>query len=524
MVRPGFRCRLAVNPREEVRLAARIVPRWEWRTFGSDFGAAEDALAALVVDRVEESDDLYLLFRDGDATVKVRNGLLDVKGLLAVDDNGLEQWVPVAKHAFPVSRADLAAALARLQVVAPPRLDRETYTAEELLDEVVPPIDALRAVMSHKRRTHYTVGGCRAEICELKTDESSTRSLAIESEDPARVIAAVRSLGLETRANVCMVRGLKVLTSFGLVRYAVIDVGTNSVKLHLGERRPDDTWSVVVDRAIVTRLGEGLDATGALGPEPMDRTLEAIAALAEEAREAGAAAIAAVGTAGLRAATNAAEFVSAAESRCGVRIEIIPGEEEGRLAYLAATTGLGLPPGSLVVFDTGGGSSQFTFGDEDAVREQFSVPVGAVRLTERFGLDRAVSDEALRDTLDLIASELDRLDDRPAPDVLLGMGGALTNLAAVEQGLAVYDPDAVHGTRLDRAAIDRQIELYRTRSADERRTIVGLQPNRAEVVLAGACVVRVVLTKLGCDSLVVSDRGLRHRLIADRFGLGPPVA
>ena len=104
------------------------------------------------------------------------------------------------------------------------------------------------------------------------------------------------------------------------------------------------------------------------------------------------------------------------------------------------------------------------------------------------------------------------------------MGGALTNLAAVEHGLAVYDPDVVHGTRLDRAAIDRQIELYRTRSADERRTIVGLQPNRAEVILAGACVVRVVLTKLGCDSLVVSDRGLRHRLIADRFGLGPPVA
>ena len=122
-------------------MAAKIVPRWEWRTFGDDFGAAEETLAALVVDRVEESDDLYLLFRDGDATVKVRYGLLDIKGLLAVDDDGLEQWVPVAKHAFPVSRDDVAAALDRLQVIAPPRLDRETYTAEELLDEVVPPID-----------------------------------------------------------------------------------------------------------------------------------------------------------------------------------------------------------------------------------------------------------------------------------------------------------------------------------------------------------------------------------------------
>ena len=504
-------------------MAATIVPRWEWRTFGDDFGAADEALAALGVERVEDSDDLYLLVRDGDATVKLRHGLLDVKGLLAVDDNGLEQWVPVAKHRFPVSRDDVAVALARLRVAAP-SLERETYTADELLDEVVGPADALRAVMAHKRRTHYAFGGCRAEICEVKADGASTRSLVVESEDPARVIAAVRSLGLETRANVCMVRGLKVMTSFGLVRHAVIDVGTNSVKLHVGERRADDTWSVVVDRAIVTRLGEGLDAAGALGPEPMDRTLEAIAALAEEAREAGAVAIAAVGTAGLRAASNAAEFVSAAESRCGVRIEIIPGDEEGRLAYLAATTGLGLPSGSLAVFDTGGGSSQFTFGDEDTVAEQFSVPVGAVRLTERFGLDRAVSDERLRDALELIAADLDRLDGRPSPTTLLGMGGALTNLAAVERGLAVYDPELIHGTRLSRADVDRQIELYRTRSADERRGVVGLQPNRAEVILAGACVVRVVLTKLGCDSLVVSDRGLRHRLIADRFGLGPPVA
>ncbi len=176
-----------------------------------------------------------------------------------------------------------------------------------------------------------------------------------------------------------------------------------------------------------------------------------------------------------------------------------------------------------MVFDTGGGSSQFTFGDGVVVAEQFSVPVGAVRLTERYGLDGAVSEDALRDTLERIASELDRLDGRPSPEVLVGMGGAVTNLAAVELGLAVYDPDAVQGTRLHRDAIDRQIELYRTRTAEERRAIVGLQANRAEVILAGACVVRVVLTKLGCDSLLVSDRGLRHGLIADRFGLGAPV-
>jgi len=107
--------------------------------------------------------------------------------------------------------------------------------------------------------------------------------------------------------------------------------------------------------------------------------------------------------------------------------------------------------------------------------------------------------------------------------VLAGMGGAVTNLAAVEHQLTEYDPAVVQGTRLDRAAIDGQIERYRTRTADERRAIVGLQPARAEVILAGACVVAVVMAKLGCDALLVSDRGLRHGVIADRFALGPPA-
>ena len=153
-------------------MAAKIVPRWEWRTFGDDFGAAEEALGALEVERVEESDELYLLVREGDATVKVRHGLLDVKRLLAVDDDGLEQWVPVAKHPFPLSRDEVGAALARLRVAAPP-LDREAYTVEELLDAVVRPVDALLAVEAHKRRVRYTVGGCLAEICEIRTDRAS---------------------------------------------------------------------------------------------------------------------------------------------------------------------------------------------------------------------------------------------------------------------------------------------------------------------------------------------------------------
>ena len=97
------------------------------------------------------------------------------------------------------------------------------------------------------------------------------------------------------------------------------------------------------------------------------------------------------------------------------------------------------------------------------------------------------------------------------------MGGAITNITAVKHALAVYDPDVVQGTVLDRVEIDRQIELYRTRSAEERRSIVGLQPKRADVILAGAAIVRTVMDKLGRSELTVSDRGLRHGLLAERF-------
>jgi exopolyphosphatase/guanosine-5'-triphosphate,3'-diphosphate pyrophosphatase len=207
------------------------------------------------------------------------------------------------------------------------------------------------------------------------------------------------------------------------------------------------------------------------------------------------------------------------QARTGVRIDVISGEEEARLAYVAATAGLGpqLTAGTIVVFDSGGGSSQFTFGHGDRVDERFSVDVGAVRITERYGLDGVTGPEALAAARAGIAADLAALAGRLRPDAIAGMGGAVTNLAAVKHGLATYVPEIVQGTVLDRDEIERQIALYAAFTADERRTIVGLQPNRAEVILAGACIVRTVLELLGRDELTVSDRGLRHGLIAERL-------
>lgn len=494
-----------------------VVPRWEWRTFGESFGAAESLLTRGDAERVQESDEVYLLSENSDASVKVRDDLMDVKRLEAVDGSGLEQWRPVLKAPFPLAAADVALVLDALGVSGP-ELARETYTLEQLVAELVLPNPALADVAVHKRRAHYAFGGCMTELSEVTAVFETTRTIAVEAEDPALVSAAVRELQLADRPNVCLARGLKTLLGIDPVRFAVIDVGTNSVKLHVGERHTGDTWRTVLDRAEVTRLGQGLRETGSLQPEPLRRTADAIVGMVEETRAAGAAEIAAVATAGMRQAENSAELVEAVRDRCGVGIEVISGEEEARLAYRAATSELDVGHGSLVVFDTGGGSTEFTFGRANKVEQRFSLDVGAAPYTERFGLDGAVSDETLAEALEAIAADLAQLDGRRRPAALVGMGGALTNLAAVRHGLVEYDSDVVQGTVLDRTEVDRQIELYRTRTADERREITGLQPARAEVILAGACIVRTVLDKLQCDELTVSDRGLRHGLLVERFG------
>ena len=380
------------------------------------------------------------------------------------------------------------------------------------------PGGAVRAVPVHKRRVRYTIGGCTAELSEVTAAGRTTRTLAVESEDAAAVIAAVRGLGLGGWVNTSYPHGLAALIDGTPERYAVIDAGTNSIKFIVAERAAGGAWRTLVDRAEITRLGEGLSEGGAIIDSARDRAVAAIADMADEARRHGVRAIAAVGTAGLRIASNGAQVVAAVRAKSGVAIEIISGDEEARLAFVAARAGLGLEQGSLVIFDTGGGSSQFTFGHDDVIDERFSVDVGAVRYTERYRLDREVSDATLREALAAIASDLSRLDGRALPDALAAMGGAVTNLAAVRHGLATYDPEIVQGTVLERAEIDRQIELYRTRDADARRRIVGLQPKRAEVILAGACIVRTVMDKLGKSQLTVSDRGLRHGVLAERFG------
>jgi len=492
-----------------------IKPRWEWRSFGRSFGQAEKRLSALTPQGVQESDEVYLL-ASGGSNVKVRAALMDIKVLKQVNADGLEQWTPVMKAEFPIGATELARVFESLRLPLP-ALSRESYSFDEFIEAFAGPGSPIRAVKVHKRRVRYTVGGCTSELSEVIANGKPTRTIAIESEDAQAVIRAVRELGLGGYINTSYPLGLAALIDDAPARYAVIDAGTNSIKFHIGEREPGGKWRTVLDRAELTRLGEGFGQQRVITDAARERTVAAIAGMVDEARRQGVLAIAAVGTAGLRMASNGPDVLAAIAARTGLQVEVISGEDEGRLAYLGARSGLGPFAGSLVVFDTGGGSSQFTFGHDISVDERFSVEVGAVRYTERYKLDGVVSSDALREAMAAISADLSRLAGRPAPDMLVAMGGVVTNMTAVRHRMAAYDPTVVQGTVLDRAEIDRQIELYRSQDAAARRSIVGLQPKREDVILAGACIVRTVLELLGKNSFTVSDRGLRHGVLAERF-------
>ena len=264
---------------------ADVVPRWEWRTFAHTVSQADTIFDAMTPVSVEDSDDLYLLTLDGD-NVKIRDQLMDIKVLREVDSAGLQCWEPILKVPFPldVEAAQIVFAGLRrpLPEIPPDGLSLDALMAATQVGAT----DGPRAVSMRKRRARYTVGGCQAERSTLESGGHQKTSIAVESTDPAAVAAAVAELGLGDYVNVDVPTGLRLLIDQVPERYAVIDAGTNSIKFHVAEldaigRGP---WRTVVDRAVVTRLGEGLEATGEIGAKPLERTARVISEMADEAR------------------------------------------------------------------------------------------------------------------------------------------------------------------------------------------------------------------------------------------------
>lgn len=299
-----------------------------------------------------------------------------------------------------------------------------------------------------------------------------------------------------------------------MARVACIDIGTNSVLLLIAEQSPRGPVALV-EQATITRLGQGVDRTGQLAPEACERTLACLRTYAAVIAEHGATRVVAVGTSAMRDASNGAEFRARAAELLGTEPRVISGDEEAALTFTGALSGLAVT-GPLLVFDVGGGSTEIIVGESAQARERVtharSLDIGSVRLFERFIAHDPPTHHECQAIRNFVATELASYGPIPNQKTLVGVAGTVTTLAAIDLKLESYDSALVHGARLSARRVREIAADLAQLSAEERKRLAGLAPERADVIVAGALLVHEVLLWAQCEELVVSDRGVRWGL------------
>jgi exopolyphosphatase / guanosine-5'-triphosphate,3'-diphosphate pyrophosphatase len=299
------------------------------------------------------------------------------------------------------------------------------------------------------------------------------------------------------------------------VRLATIDIGTNTTLLLVAETSGDDV-RVLAERAEITRLGRGIGADGGLGRPGIERTLAVLTDYVAVARSHGAP-LHAIGTEGLRRAPNARDFLDPAARILGAPVEVIDGDREAALSFLAAERSFPAEAkGTTVVLDIGGGSTEIIVARAGRVEFRRSLPLGSVRLTEKhIRSDPATPAEVAAVTREIV-QQLANVPFPTGPLTLIGTAGTVTSLAAMSLGLASYDPARVHGHHLALAALEQQIDGLRASTQPEREKMTGLDPKRADVILAGACILQQIALSAHATEILVSDRGIRWGLLFEK--------
>lgn len=306
-------------------------------------------------------------------------------------------------------------------------------------------------------------------------------------------------------------------------RLAAIDVGTNSTRLVVVETRPEGGYRVLDDEKETTRLGQGLDTTGQLSPEAVEHTIVTIARMKGIAEGYNAEAIRVIGTAAVREASNGEDFVLALRDRVGVELEIISADEEARLSFLSASRAFDLGSVNAAVVDIGGGSAEVVLSCSGVVDRVYTVPLGAVRLTDRFGGPEAAATRRYKQMRSAIKEEIEsRVGRIPfSPQIFIGTGGTFTTLGAIsirrELGPAAGGLFAmgVQGHEMKRSEVRHLLDYLREMPLRQRVRVPGLSADRAEIIVAGAALAECLMRKLDTNRLRVHEGGIRHGLILD---------
>jgi len=289
-----------------------------------------------------------------------------------------------------------------------------------------------------------------------------------------------------------------------VTRVASVDLGTNSTRLLVADV-DGGRLEEIVRRLTITRLGEGVDERRRLLPVPIARVRNCLAEYRRELEGLGATRTLAIATSAVRDAENGEAFLGEIEWSYGFETRLLEGDEEAALMYRGVTAGRGQLDEALLV-DIGGGSTELVLGADGGPQAAVSLDVGCVRVTERFLRADPPTPEALASAADHVRSLLPPIRARTA----IGVAGTVTTLAALDQGLAEYDPERTHGYRLPRAAVERELGRLSSLTIEERTRVPGIEPGRAAVIVAGIVVLREVMDRYGLEEIEVSERDILH--------------
>ena len=300
-------------------------------------------------------------------------------------------------------------------------------------------------------------------------------------------------------------------------RVAAVDLGTNSTRLLVADVE-DGRVDELVRRLRITRLGEGVDARRRLLPLPIARVRNCLADYRRELESLGAEATLAVATSAVRDAENGEAFLGEIEWSYGFTTRLLSGEEEARLTFAGVGAGRALEPGTLVI-DVGGGSTELVLDGSPLA----SVDAGCVRQTELFLASDPPSPDELERCARAVRELLAAVPDGEPAQRAIGVAGTVTTLAALDLGLAEYDPERVHGHVVSRSGLERQLARLAALPLDERSDVPALEPGRAPVIVAGLVVLREALDRFGLDAVEASERDLLHGAALAAAELPEPV-
>lgn len=301
------------------------------------------------------------------------------------------------------------------------------------------------------------------------------------------------------------------------MKIGAIDIGTNSMRLLVAEYIDGKLYNR--EKFVnTTRIGQGVDSEGYISEEAIERNIKALKEFSDIANEKGCEYIYCIGTSALRDSKNGNEFIDLAKAETNVDVDIISGEEESNLGFIGVLQGLD-DTNNILVLDIGGGSTEFILGDESGIKYAKSENVGALRMTEKFLATDPICENEFEDMSNFIEETIsDTINILKEKNIrqIVGIGGTITSVSAINQELETYFMEKIHGSKVNEKELDNILQNLKKMTLNDKKNIKGLQPKRADIITAGVRILNIIMKKLEKENIIVSEYDNLEGLICQK--------